>query len=226
LAGDDAIISNGWSAYEAAGKSKIYAYSGDDLIQGGRRDQEIDGGLGEDTSLYWGRANEYIITDQKTFITVNDKVANRDGNDTLINVEKLQFYDFIIDFTKTAPVDKTVYLMYQAALGRMPDQSGFDYWTNQAETKNYSSLDLANIFSKTGEFTDRFGTNPTNTAYVLKLYDNVLGRAPDPAGLNYWVGRLDAGTSKEQVLSSFALGDENLKITAPHVDNGFWLQFG
>jgi hypothetical protein len=116
--------------------------------------------------------------------------------------------------------------MYQAALGRMPDQSGFDYWTSQAKANNYSSLDLANLFSKTSEFADRFGTNPTNTAYVLKLYDNVLGRAPDPEGLNYWVGSLDAGMSKQQLLSSFALGEENLAITSPHVDSGFWLQLG
>lgn len=37
------------------------------------------------------------------------------------------------------------------------------------------------------------GASVSNTDYVTWLYDNALGRAPDPAGLQYWVEALDTG---------------------------------
>ena len=37
-----------------------------------------------------------------------------------------------------------------------------------------------------------------NTAFVTTLYRDVLGRDPDAGGLNFWVNRLVAGTSRDQ----------------------------
>src|SRR5690606_16490771 len=38
------------------------------------------------------------------------------------------------------------------------------------------------------------GSTISNAFYVDFLYENVLGREPDQAGLDYWVSQLDQGT--------------------------------
>jgi hypothetical protein len=50
---------------------------------------------------------------------------------------------------------------------------------------------------------------------VTALYQNVLGRAPDPAGLANWTGRLASGTSRGGVLIGFSQSTEGIKLFAP-----------
>lgn len=49
------------------------------------------------------------------------------------------------------------------------------------------------------------GSNPD---FVSRLYDLILGRAPDDAGLADWVARLREGTPRADVVAGFALSDE------------------
>lgn len=48
--------------------------------------------------------------------------------------------------------------------------------------------------------------------YVKVLYRTFMGREADAAGLNYWVGRLQAGTSRKLVMKQFAGCPEFQKI--------------
>jgi hypothetical protein len=116
----------------------------------------------------------------------------------------------------------TIYRIYQAAFARSPDKAGFVYWTNEATSKNLDSLTIANAFTHSQEFQQKFGTNPSNTEYITKLYENVLGRAPDQDGLNYWVHQADSGRSDEQLLVDFANSPENVQLTGIHTTNGYW----
>jgi hypothetical protein len=45
-------------------------------------------------------------------------------------------------------------------------------------------------------------------AIVHGLYRGFLGRAPDPAGLAYWSGRLAQGASSHEVLAAIMGSDE------------------
>ena len=47
-----------------------------------------------------------------------------------------------------------------------------------------------------------------NGKYVVAVYSDVLGRAPDPDGLNYWTQLLDSGTAVSSVAQSIAHSDE------------------
>ena len=52
----------------------------------------------------------------------------------------------------------------------------------------------------------RFAPNPTGSplvAIVQGFYNNVLGRAGDPGGINTWVGALAAGIARSQVVTAF-----------------------
>ena len=123
----------------------------------------------------------------------------------------------------TTAEDHLVYLLYQAAYNRMPDYAGLEYWAGQADAQQLSALHLADQFLTAPEFTAAFGANPTNHDYVNELYTNVLGRAPDAAGLAYWEGKANAGEARDQLLVDFATSNENLTLTAPHTTNGLWV---
>jgi hypothetical protein len=62
---------------------------------GGRGDDEIDGGKGQDTAVFSGTFSEYTITNVLGVITVKDNATSNgnDGTDTLTGVEFLQFQD-------------------------------------------------------------------------------------------------------------------------------------
>ena len=60
-------------------------------------------------------------------------------------------------------------------------------------------------FFTSPEFTGKGYDNPT---YVTLLYRTILGREPDQAGLNYWLGLMNGGMSRENVLNGFAASTE------------------
>src|SRR5690606_37812218 len=51
-------------------------------------------------------------------------------------------------------------------------------------------------------------TMAANAELISQLYIGFYDRAPDPAGLQYWVGRLEAGASIEAIGNSFAASPE------------------
>src|SRR5258707_5270155 len=49
------------------------------------------------------------------------------------------------------------------------------------------------------------------TAFVVKAFQDLLGRAPEPAAVNYFSGILDQGTSRVQVVLTIENSAEYLK---------------
>ena len=92
----------------------------------------------------------------------------------------------------------------------MPDYAGFEYWAGQADARQLSGLQLADIFMAAPEVHRQFGANPSNDAFVTELYTNVLGRAPDAAGLAYWEQQANSGAARDQLLVAFATSAENI----------------
>jgi Ca2+-binding RTX toxin-like protein len=86
-------------------------YAGDDVFYGNNDNQDSDiihGGDGTDTAVYRGKYSDYTIqavnwlwdpirekSDLAGFYIV-DKVANRDGDDHLYQVERLQFSNYVV----------------------------------------------------------------------------------------------------------------------------------
>ncbi|PSO16455.1 hypothetical protein C7G42_23290 [Bradyrhizobium sp. MOS003] len=85
----------------------INAGGGNDGITGQGGDDAIDGGTGTDMAIFSGAQSQYAIMTSGT-IQVQDSVSNRDGTDTLSNVEVLQFSDAILlqsSGTPGSPID-------------------------------------------------------------------------------------------------------------------------
>lgn len=75
---------------------------------------------------------------------------------------------------------------YIGYYGRPADPVGLAHWQTQDEAAALKG------FSESAEFTNQF-TGLSAAQQVTKVYGNLLGRAPDTAGLLYWAGELTAG---------------------------------
>ena len=93
------------------------------------------------------------------------------------------------DYQATA--DANVLRLYHAFLAREPEAAGAVYWIGQSR-RGLSLDDTAWNFSTSPEFFQKYG-NLDNGSFVAVVYQNVLGRTPDPAGLAYWIGTVNSG---------------------------------
>jgi glucose/arabinose dehydrogenase len=99
--------------------------------------------------------------------------------------------------------------LYQNVLGRSPDPSGFQYWTNQLNSGAFSRGQVMLGFSESPEFKQK----SYNKVYVTTIYVEMLRRAPDQKSFDDWVAALDAGASGLQIIQAF--------LGAPEYHNRF-----
>jgi hypothetical protein len=182
---------------------------------------------------FHGPESEYTInyTGNDT-ATVTDSVPSRDGTVISINNEMLQFSDqpYFIESGDNANIAR----LYSAGLGRIPDPAGLfgweDYYANNvsatdkaqgvyvslAETSGgfNGDLSIADGFIFSPEFNAKYGTL-SDADFVTQLYQNVLGRGPDPDGLNGWLNFMTQdGFTRAMVLVGFAESAENITKTS------------
>ena len=62
-------------------------------MSGNGGNDRLDGGEGQDVAILSGNEEEYTITREAGSIIIEDKETDRDGKDTLINIERIQFAD-------------------------------------------------------------------------------------------------------------------------------------
>ncbi len=165
----------------------------------------------------FGYRGSTITTDA----SLNHVVSSGINSDTLGAVTALHFLDGTLAFDVNGP-GAQVTRLYQAALGRAPDQAGLGYWVRSVQAG--APLDaLSSSFLGSAEFTARFGTLD-NAGFVTRLYQNVLGRAPDPSGYTYWVNQLSAGETRANELTNFSESPENVTGTSSAISGGIWLR--
>lgn len=85
---------------------------------------------------------------------------------------------------------QSITALYIAAFGRAPDKGGLAYWTAQMEA-GLSFDSVISSFLNSQEATSLVGQGVSDQAFLNTLYSNVLNRAPDTGGAQYWQGRLD-----------------------------------
>ena len=129
--------------------------------------------------------------------------------------------------------------LYVTILDREPDDSGMDYWKRLLR-RGYSRAYVLRGFTNSDEFTavckvygiERGSLDLTDDdyeleeagqqideekvhAYVTRLYDKILGRSPDEAGLEYWIDRImtrresAASVAKRGFFESREYGEKN-----------------
>ncbi|MCK5728830.1 MAG: DUF4214 domain-containing protein [Methylococcales bacterium] len=113
-----------------------------------------------------------------------------------------------------------VYRLYQAAFDRKPDQLGLGFWINKSD-KGTNQPEIANQFINSDEFKGLYGTNVAVEKYVDTFYSNVLHRAPDQNGRDFWVDKVQAGQlDSVGLLISFSESGENQTNVLGDIQNG------
>ncbi len=197
-AGNDRV-----SVAGGGGKLDVMAGAGDDVITIVSGHHHVDGGAGTDTVAYSGAKAQYTVTQTDAGLTV----SWGGGADVLTGVERLQFADGAVAYD-TGGAAGQAYRMYQAAFDRQPDSPGLGFWI-KALDHQVTLRDVAQAFIQSTEFAQRYGDNPSDSAFVARLYNNVLHRDYDQGGYDFWVKMLGQGVSRADVLLSFAESQEN-----------------
>ena len=104
----------------------------------------------------------------------------------------------------TPTVQQSIIGLYIAYYNRAPDQNGFDYWNNQAAlNQNATLLSISEKFMAHEQFLEEYPSSYSNTQFITKIYNNILNRAPDSGGLEWWVTKLNNGLAKPEFIVTF-----------------------
>lgn len=82
--------------------------------------------------------------------------------------------------------------LYVGYLGRAADSAGQQFWANAIANGTATIKSVATGFTLSAEYKAAYGGLSTD-ALVEKVYNNVLGRAPDAAGKAFWIASLANG---------------------------------
>lgn len=78
-----------------AQNNQLVGNRADNQITGGQGDDNINGNDGLDIALFSGSSSEYTVSTIEGITRITDSVADRDGSDTLENIEMIQFADTV-----------------------------------------------------------------------------------------------------------------------------------
>ena len=153
----------------------------------------------------------------------------RDGSDsdvaigaTLLDAGLVTQSQAIQDF-ETAPEETNFVLpiirMYQGFFNRAPDAPGLAGWVNALRSGSVTLDQIAQSFGQSQEFATLYGSDPNPVGFVTTLYENVLGRAPELASLNVWLGLLNSGSiTRAQVALDVIQSPEAINDLTPGDD--------
>lgn len=201
-----------------SGNDSIVGNQARNVITPGAGRDSVDGADGLDTVVFSaGRSQAQIQAGGGTItVTIGGEA------DALTNVERLKFSDSILAFDLDGNAGQA-YRLYQAAFARTPDQAGVSFWTNRIDGGT-SLSDVAAGFVSSQEFRTVYGASPTNAEIVGRIYQNVLNRPGEAAGVNFWVGELNSGArTLPQVLAGFSESAENKQLVGVSIANGIVL---
>jgi len=95
--------------------------------------------------------------------------------------------------------------LYTACLGREADQGGLLYWALALTNLERTGAGAALEFFTSPEF---INLNTSNEEFVTRVYRTFMGREPEKAGFDYWVGELEKGADRISVMAGFAQSPE------------------
>ena len=133
-----------------------------------------------------------------------------------------QFAEYLLDhmwgdsLSANAAVERLrqqVARLYLATFQRQPDPQGEWFWT-VARWYGVQLTTVADLFVASPEFRARYGA-ATPEVLVDLVYQNVLGRDPDPEGAGFWVGALLGGLRHGALIIGFSESAEFKAATTP-----------
>ena len=147
------------------------------------------------------------------------------GEDAFIIDDDAAHWDADIGLSNGGVVPASVaqlFRVYFGALGRLPDNGGFLWWTNEIAEGKHDLRSMAAGFIFSDEFQGIADTDDngavSNTEFVDHMYRNVFGRESDSAGFEWWTSELSSGRrSQTDVLVDMTQSNEYVQLTLTDV---------
>ncbi|MDQ1829248.1 DUF4214 domain-containing protein [Massilia scottii] len=175
---------------------------GSDRFTATKSSDLVSGFKGVDTMVYAGKRADYNIVKNGDVLTVSSNVKN-EGTDILRSMEKLVFSDRVVD-TQYGDLTQALYIGY---FGRAADVGGLKSFQDQLSSLGSptSATDLSARYAKDSavkNLIDSFATSAESKAlysgdtktFVKAVFNNVLNRDPQQAGLDFWIKAIDSGS--------------------------------
>jgi hypothetical protein len=130
--------------------------------------------------------------------------------------EAYSFYSWSDDTTGIA---SQAYRLYQAAFNRKPDLPGLGFWVETLE-QGLNLTSVADYFVQSDEFEQTYGSGLEDDRFIELLYNNVLKRAPETDGFNFWIDSLELGATRPEILAYFSESAENQANVLADISQG------
>lgn len=224
FAGYDILVGTGANDIidSGGGQDDIVTKGGDDVVI--VRSQGVEANLGSGFDIvvvdYDRDQIDFIDSDDTATYFYPDS-GDQDDISYFFGVERFDFGNEWLAFDIEGNAGQA-YRLYQATYDRTPDRAGVSFWTAVLDA-GQSLQFVADHFVVAGEFVERYGTDTSPTEYVDLLYNNVLDRVPDQSGYDFWVGEMEGGRTRAEILIDFSESDENQDKTFGQVNQGIWL---
>lgn len=180
----------------------------------------LHGGQGTDAATFDGARADFNIESHNGYLVVSSKAAP-DAKALVVNVEQLQFSDGSFAVQNASDLT-TLAGLYQTVLGRQADLGGFAFWADQQlGGASWGAVAIDMIGSNERAIATHNGFNGNATHDVTLLYEALFNRAPESAGLAYWTGQIEHGTSLETVASCMVQSIEMVGHQRASVDWDF-----
>ena len=134
------------------------------------------------------------------YVTAHPPLSPRDWVLKDLNIDELLAY-----YGPTP--EGFIKMLYDTILGRLYDDSGFDYWKEQLNTGVFTASQIAERFVFSGELSSKV-EKMDNEEFITFLYRSLLSRTPDSSGFKNWVDYMDSGASKLDTLRAFMSNKE------------------
>ncbi len=131
-----------------------------------------------------------------------------------------QTYEDVIANPELTPDHSVVIRLYQAVFNRQPDVDGLVYWIDRFDSGEWSTRRIANFFATGDEFRSLYGADTTDEEFVNAVYPNVLGREPDAEGAAFWVGYLEQGNGRAELILLISNAPEFIDANPLPSDDG------
>jgi len=175
----------------------------------------------KDNDLF-GNARLFVMQQYRDFLA---RESDSDGTDFWVSamlpkagqqpVPRTTMVQTFIESAEFGGVVAPVARLYFAYFLRIPDYGGLNFWILR-HRGGESLTTISDQFAQSAEFAAQYGPID-DSEFVKRVYQNVLGRPPDPGGLEHWVGQLAAGMTRGQMMVQFSESPEYRNLIANEV---------
>lgn len=194
--GNDTVVLHG-------GVNTVKTGAGNDVVYAGNGKDTIEGGAGFDVVVVNGKLADYgVKVGSDGTVTLSSTSSTAPGVVVSKDVTFFTDTDGKNSLTVTSTeTQASAVRMYEALLGRSADQAGTHYWLDNVAANGGNVTAIASAFLASSEYQSKMG-GASDATFVQSLYQNMLGRSADAAGLAYWESALADGASRASVAVS------------------------